>query len=206
VLTSFSGVCAEALLLTPALHGSSADTEKQIQFARHHFDNLQNLIRFVDTKAAALMSIVIFLGASGIQVAKEAISALHFSGGKSSFSGVLFLSGCSGFLLSFAWMVIHVEKVLRPRGARHYPEIKIGQDLMWQDHVLQHGTNTTYFHAVRAASPEILLRNITDQVFELCHISKEKTDAFHRARVCFWVALCSWVLTIVCGILVVRWK
>ena len=102
--------------------------------------------------------------------------------------------------------MIYVQKVMKPRGARYYPQITIGQDLMWQDHVIHHGTNTAYFNAVRAASQEILLRNITDQVFELCHISKEKMDAFQKARAGFWVAFISWVLTIVCGILVVRWK
>ena len=34
--------------------------EQQIQFARHNFENHQALIRFADTKAAAIITIVIF--------------------------------------------------------------------------------------------------------------------------------------------------
>ena len=191
--------------MTASSHNSPADTEKQIQFARHDFDNLQNLIRFTDTKSAALITIAIFLGASGIQVAKDAVAAINFCSLHNLLLGVLFLGGCFGFLLSFGWMVACVENVLRPRGARHYPKTAVGRDLMWQDHVIQHGTSAAYFDAVHAATPELILRNVTDQVFELSHVSNEKMDAFHRARACFRFAFCFWVIITVCGVLLVRW-
>src|SRR5712671_843774 len=93
-------------------------------FARHNFDNLQNLIRFVDTKAAALITIVIFLAASGIQIAKDSVNTLRFSSCRSTLLAVLFISGCIGFLLSFAWMSFHVQRVIAPRGATHYAEVR----------------------------------------------------------------------------------
>lgn len=185
---------------------SSVDINAQISFARHNFDNLQNLIRFVDTKAAALITIVIFLAASGIQVAKDAVGALSFSSCRSAFLGTLFLCGCFGFLLSFTWISVHVQHVIKPRGARHYPEVKTGRDLMWQDHMIKHNSNTDYFDAVASASPQLLLRNITDQTFELSHISKEKMDAFHQARAGFWIAFCCWVTAIGFGMLLLRLK
>ncbi len=57
-----------------------------------------------------------------------------------------------------------------------------------------------------ASLPLALLRNTTDQVFELSHISKEKMDAFHQARYRLWILFSFWALTVVAGILIVRWK
>ena len=192
--------------MTAKSDDSAIETDKQIQFARHNFDNLQSLIRFTDTKSGALVTVVIFLGATGIQVTRDAVGSMHFCSVHSIALSALFSCGCLGFLIFFSRMVISVERVLRPRGARHYASTEAGGDLMWQDHVVRYSTSTAYFESVAATSTELILRNITDQVFELCHISKEKTDAFHEARACFRAVFFFWVLTIVCGILIVRWK
>lgn len=178
----------------------------QIEYARHNFDNLQTIIRFIDTKAAGLITIVIFLAASGIQVAKDAMPALRFSTVPKSSLAMVFVGGCLGFLVSFTWITIYVQRVMTPRGGRNYAEVGVGRDLMWQNHVLLHGSKTIYSDAVQAASPELLLRNVTDQIFELCNISKEKMDAFQQARIGFWPAFCSWLLTIASSILLMRWK
>lgn len=185
---------------------SPNSTEKQIQFARHHFDNLQSLIRFVDTKAGVIITVVIFLGATLIPVAKEAVSALHASPCVVALAGGFFLACCAGFVIALAWILFHVQQVLKPRGAQHYRQIVPGHELMWQDHVIAYQTNTGYFSAVRAASDEILLRNITDQIFELAHISKQKMDAFHQARMALWGAFFAWAGAIIFGVLILRWK
>lgn len=189
-----------------AVSSSPVSREKQIQFARHHFDNLQSLIRFVDTKAGVLITVVIFLGATLIQVAKDAVSAMHASPCRAAWAAGLFVVASAGFIASFGWMLLHVQQVLRPRGATHYSRVAGGQDLMWQDHVIAYQTNSAYFCALQGASDDVLLRNIADQIFELCHISKEKMDAFHRARMAFWGAFYSWVAAIISGILILRWK
>lgn len=196
----------EGLDLDSTTSTSPIDREEQLQFARHHFDNLQSLIRFVDTKAGVLITIVIFLGATLIQIVKDAVGAMHASSCSAAWISGLFLLGCAGFIGSFGWMLLHVQQVLRPRGATHYPRVTTGQDLMWQDHVIGYKSNAAYFCAVRAASEDVLLRNVTDQIFELCHISKAKMDAFHEARRAFWGAFCSWVAAIVFGLLLLRWR
>src|SRR6185312_1534693 len=60
----------------PAPHAYIAD---QLQFARHNFDNLQALIRVSDTKAAAMITLMVFLGASGLQISKDAVGAVQFN-------------------------------------------------------------------------------------------------------------------------------
>ena len=79
-----------------------------------------------------------------------------------------------------------------------------GRELMWQDHVLLHKNNEEYFSAVRAASPELILRNLTDQVFELAHISSEKMKALAGVRFLIWIGFASWVVVIASGLLLER--
>ena len=75
---------------------------------------------------------------------------------------------------------------------------------MWQDHILQLPKSGEYFEAVRRASAEVILRNITDQVFELAHISKEKMDTLGSGRVALWFGFWSWLMMLMIGFMLVR--
>ena len=75
---------------------------------------------------------------------------------------------------------------------------------MWQDHVLLHQNNEDYFSAVRAAPPELILRNLTDQIFELSHISSEKMRALTNIRGVIWLGFASWVALIAGGLVLGR--
>jgi len=153
-----------------------------------------------------LVTLVIFLAASGLQVVKDAVPHVNWHSCRHLIaSGLLVLAGLA-FLTAFGWIVWMVQNVLRPRGARHYRSPKAGVDLMWQDHVLAHGTNGAYADAVRGATTVLLLRNITDQIFEVASISKDKMDALVRARFAIWCAFVSWVIAVVSGLLLTRWK
>ncbi len=70
--------------------------------------------------------------------------------------------------------------------------------------MLLHQSNDEYFSAVRAASPELILRNITDQIFELAHISSEKMKALASVRSLAWVGFASWVVVIAAALLLER--
>jgi hypothetical protein len=178
--------------------------ELAIQFARHSFDNLQTLNRASDTKAGVMVTIMVFLAATALTVSKDAIAKLRLHPCPVAVSSVVFVLASAGLLASVLWTFVAVHRVLRPRGAR-YTVAQKGQDIMWQDHILLHENNEVYFSAVRAATPELILRNLTNQVFELANISKEKMEALARTR---WVALLgfwSWVLTIASGLALTRY-
>jgi hypothetical protein len=179
------------------------DLDKQIQFARHDFDNHQSLIRASDAKAAATVTIMVFLAASALQISKDAILKLHTEPRSVLLASTLFALATIGLLVSVLWSFIAVHRVLRPRGAR-FTAAQRGRELMWQDHVLLHQNSEEYFSAVRAASPELILRNLTDQIFELAHISKEKMDALTNIRVLIWLGFGSWVALIASGFLLGR--
>lgn len=190
--------------MSPATAPSSA-IDAQIQFVRHNFDNHQSLIRFADTKAGAYVTLLVFLGASGIPLAKDAVKQLRWivCGGVLT-SGVYCASGLL-FIASFLWTVYLVYRVIRPRGARHYVVARKGHDLLFYDHVLLHSDNEEYFNAVAAADGSLLLRNLTDQVFELAHICREKMHYLRNARLPIFLAFFAWVTNLVCGLRLVRW-
>jgi hypothetical protein len=177
--------------------------DMQIQFARHNFDNHQSLIRLSDTKAGATVTIMVFLVASALQVSKDAIAKLHLQPCSAVVVSGLFILSCIGLLVSVLWSFVAVYRVLRPRGAR-FTSAQKGRELMWQDHVLLHQNNEEYFLAVRTASPELILRNLTDQVFELAHISSEKMKALASVRFLLWIGFASWVVVIGSGLLLER--
>jgi hypothetical protein len=177
--------------------------DKQVQFARHNFDNHQALIRASDTKAGATVTIMVFLAASALQISKDAVGKLHLQPSPVLLVSGVFVIAAIGLFISVLWSFIAVHRVLRPRGAR-FTTAQKGRDLMWQHHVLLHQNNEEYFSAVSAASPELILRNLTDQIFELAHISKEKMDALRNARVFIWIGFASWAVLIASGLVLGR--
>ena len=179
--------------------------DQQIQFARHNFENEQALIRFADTKAAAIITIVIFLAASGLQIAKDATHYLIFNTPIGLVVSIVFICSCVTFLLAFLWCLVRVETALKPRGG-DLRKPQIGRDILWQDHVLNHTTDDQYFDAVRKADSELLLRNLTDQIYELSHISREKMSAIQQSRRASLWAAASWIVNMISALILLRWK
>jgi hypothetical protein len=177
--------------------------ELQIQSARHNFDNHQALIRSSDTKAAVTVTIMVFLAASALQVSKDAIGRVHLTPCAVAVRSGVFILAVTGLTISVFWSFVTVMRVLRPRGAR-YTNPQQGRDLTWQEHVLLHSSNEIYFSAVMASSPELILRNLTDQVYELAHISAEKMAALSKNRWATWLGFWSWVILIASGLLLAR--
>jgi len=192
--------------LSNATNSGFLDLDRQTQFARHNLDNLQALIRFSDTKAGVLIALLVFLAGTGIQAAKEAIPWVRWTTCAGAVLTAIFVLGCACFLAAFVWSLVAVQAVIRPRGAAHYRSAQTGRDLMWQDHVIAHGSNEAYFEALRGANAELILRNVSDQVFELSHISKAKMEAFNASRPAVWLGFFAWATILVSSLLLVRWK
>jgi hypothetical protein len=180
------------------------DLAAPLQFARHNFDNHPALIRASDTKAGVMITVMVFLAASALQISKDAIGKLHFHPCRVAAITIVFVLAAIGLFASVLWSFTIVHRVIRPRGARFYSSPQAGRDLMWQGHVLLHKNSEEYFSAVAAAAPELILRNLTDQVYELAHISQEKMAALNNSRWVLCVGFCSWVLFIAAGLVLVR--
>ncbi|MGD0570557.1 MAG: hypothetical protein ABSA78_19305 [Candidatus Sulfotelmatobacter sp.] len=178
--------------------------DHQIQFARHNLDNHQALIRSSDAKAGVLVTVMVFVAASALQVSKDAVTKLQWMSCHGAIISALFLVSSVGLIAAVLWSLVAVQRVLRPRGARHYESAQVDRQLLWQDHVLMHGTPDKYFQALSAAPQELLLQNLTDQIFELAQISREKMDALRGARWAVWMAFWSWAVNIGAALALIR--
>jgi len=186
---------------TPAI---DSNLEHQIAFARHNFDNHQALIRACDTKSAVLITIMVFLGASVLQISKDAAAKIRWHPRGMALLSGFFVAAAVALFVAIIRAFITVHRVVKSRGARYYMAPLPGRDLLWQEHVLLHGNNTEYFEAVQSASQATILRNLTDQVFELAHISKEKMDSLRGAHWAIWLAFWSWAAAVALGLILLK--
>jgi len=179
--------------------------EDQLSFARHNFDNQQSLIRAADTKAGIYITLLFFLGASTIPLGKDAIPKLKWVLGGGCLTSATYVATYVGFFVGFIWSLMLVRHVITPRVAKHYSNPKSGRDLHYYKHILLHKDNTEYFNAIWQASPDLLLRNLTDQIFELAHICEAKMTAIHTARIPVMLTFFAWLVNASLGLWIVRW-
>lgn len=179
--------------------------QEKIGFARHVFDNYQALIRSVDTKAGALLGLALFFAASVFPISKEAVGRVSLGTAALGLVSTVFVLSNACFFLFFLSLISAVGRVIKPRGARFYKNVNEEAHLIWQEHIINYGDNASYFNAVSAATPNIILRNLTDQGFELANISKEKMGAINTGFIRLsWLAL-SWILNVILGLILVGW-
>jgi len=196
----------QLILKDMSQHQAVPVRDDHLLFARHNFDNHQAIIRAADTKAAVLTTLLLFLGASTIPLGKDAVPKLRWVWGQGAITSGVYLFSYLVFAATFAWSLVLVYRVVIPRGAAHYQSPRAGHDLLYYEHVLLHQDSAHYFESVGRASPDLILRNLTDQVFELAHICHEKITALHRARMLTAIVFCAWTANTVFGLWIVRWK
>jgi hypothetical protein len=179
---------------------------EQIQFARHNFDNHQALIRFADTKAAAALTLVVFLCGITIPVARDAVPKIRWPVGGGGISSCLYLLSYLALFGTLGVTLLLIDRVIRPRQASHYSQKEKEHGILYYEHVLAHETNKKFYDSVQNATPEQILRNICDQVFELASIFKRKMDALQKLRGIVLFSLLSWFANTGLGLWIGGWK
>jgi hypothetical protein len=180
--------------------------EDQINFAWRNFEDQQAIIRAADLKAGYLVTFLLFFGASTIPLGKEVLPALQWATRLEDWVSALYLISYGGFVLTFVWSLYLISHVLTPRVARHSHKQHTGTDLLYYEHVLHHENNDKYFEGVSNANSMRILRNITDQVFELSFICKAKMDALRSFSQSFKWTLAAWVISTGVGFWIKSWK
>jgi hypothetical protein len=182
------------------------DLESQVRFARHNFDNLQSLIRFADTKAAALMAFVALLAGSAYAIVEHALKDLRFETLTSYEIAI-------NSLFCIAWVIFWtstlgaalflLRQVISPRAASRYDKVSADAGLMYWEHILRKRSMSDYSVAVRELGPDLELQNLTDQCYELSGILDQKVKALREAgRRAVWIAgswLCGTLLALILG-------
>ena len=86
------------------------------------------------------------------------------------------------------------------------PDAAEGSELLYYQHVLRHKDSTAYFEAMANAGPEQMLRNITDQVYELSLICKLKLDNLRGFAVSFKWTVMAWCVSTAIGFWIIARK
>jgi hypothetical protein len=180
--------------------------EDQIQFAWHNFEDHQAIIRAADLKAGYLVPFLLFFVASTIPLDVEVMPKLQWGSALGNFACVLYVLTFLCLMVGFIWSLFLISQALTPRIARHHQSPRQGSELLYYEHVLRHKDSTQYYEALSKADPEQILRNITDQVFELSLICKAKLDNLREFAVSFKWTLLAWCISTAVGFWIIARK
>jgi hypothetical protein len=179
-------------------------TEERLHFAWKNFEDQQAIIRAADLKAGYLVTFLLFFGASTIPLGREVLPKLRWEGAGAFASG-FYAATYVLSVIGFVWSMYLISHVMTPRIARHQ-EPKPGADLLYFGHVTQFETSDKYFEAVARSEPQQILRNVTDQIFELALIAKVKMDNLRAFSKSFKLTLVAWFLSTAVGFWIMSWK
>jgi len=196
-----------AMLTTDNPHAKPVATmNDQLSFAWRNFEDQQAIIRAADLKAGYLVTFLLFFGASTIPLGKEVFPKVHPNPTMQGIVGTLYLATYLGLAIGFAWSLYLISHVLMPRIARHHKAPVRGSELLYYEHVSRHKDSNEYFNAVSNSTPDQLLRNVTDQVYELSQICKSKIDNLRYFSTSFKWTLLAWFISTALGFWIMSWK
>jgi Family of unknown function (DUF5706) len=181
-------------------------TSEQIEFAWHNFEDQQAIIRAADLKAGYLVPFLLFFGASTIPLGTEVVPKLRFGDTGGLIAAGLYILTYLWLTVGFVWSLILISRAMTPRIARHHQTPREGSSLLYYEHVLRHKDSAAYFEAIVRAGPEQLLRNITDQVFELSLICKLKLENLRGFAVSFKWTVVAWCVSTAIGFWIIGRK
>jgi hypothetical protein len=181
-------------------------TAEQIEFAWHNFEDQQAIIRAADLKAGYLVPFLLFFGASTIPLGTEVVPKMRLGDTGGAIAAGLYILTYVWLTAGFVWSLILISRAMTPRIARHHQSPREGSSLLYYEHVLRHQGNEAYYQAVSKAGPEQLLRNITDQIFELSLICKLKLENLRGFAVSFKWTVVAWCVSTAIGFWIIGRK
>ena len=179
---------------------------ERVAFAWKNFEDQQANIRASDLKAGYLVTFLLFFGASTIPLGKEVLPRLRWGTSGQIGSSAAYAASYLAFAIGFVWALYLISHVLTPRIARHHAKPADGRELLYYAHVIRYRDSEAYYEALSKASADEMLRNITDQVFELSQICKKKIDSLRAFSKAFEVTLVAWFISTGVGFWIMTWK
>jgi hypothetical protein len=181
-------------------------TKEQIEFAWHNFEDQQAIIRAADLKAGYLVPFLLFFGASTIPLGTEVVPKMRWGDTAGGVASGLYILTYAWLTVGFVWSLILISRAMTPRIARHHRSPREGSELLYYEHVVRYKDSGQYYEAVSKAGPEQMLRNITDQVFELSLICKAKLDNLRGFAVSFKWTVVAWCVSTAVGFWIIGRK
>lgn len=169
---------------------------EKYDFALESYKNTQELIKFIDQKTAGLLVITGFL----ISVFTSVSTGLDISDNLSFGSCTTFIFGLSIIILLFYNIYLSIFKILKPRLANNYSSEKCS--IYYYEHISSMSKNELY-KKYDSLNPDLMLKQILDQVYEVSIILKKKTKYIGIVMNILWVSI---ILLIPFTILANMWR
>jgi hypothetical protein len=178
---------------------------ERVGFAWKNFDDQQAIIRAADLKAGYLVTFLLFFGASTIPLCEAVLPDLRWTHAGHIVASVVYVASYLVFVFGFVWALYLISHVLTPRIARHHAKPKDGRELLYYEHVVRFASSAEYYEAMARVNPDEMLRNVTDQVYELAMICKAKVDSLRAFSQAFKVTLAAWLVSTATGFCIMTW-
>lgn len=160
-------------------------------FTLESFKNIQELIKFTDQKSGG----VLVVAGLELTVFLNVVDKLIFKTNSFGvYSVVVFVLGVITAGLLIAIVYVSVFKVLRPQLANHYSGNEAS--LFYFNHLASMTDKTAMFEQFKNVDDNLILRNLTDQIFEVSKIMNRKTNALHCSMNLLFYSMVSIVLFI----------
>lgn len=150
------------------------------EMAFENFKNIQDLIRFIDQKAGALLILYGFILTSFIEYSKKLkfVNPISFNDNYKSILSVLtLLVGLVLILLIIYQFYIIIILILKPRGAKHY--LNGETSLFYNEHISLIGKQQ-FVQQFSNMDEEKLTEDLLGQVFEVSKILEHKSKNFSK--------------------------
>ncbi len=146
------------------------------EFALESFKNIQELIKFTDQKAGGVLVVI----GLELTVFLSCIDKLDFHKNYLTLFSIttILLGMITAFLLIYT-LYISVFKILRPRLANHYSGYDLS--LFYFNHLASMTDKTGMFDQFKNTDDDKILRNFTDQIFEVSKICNTKINELHKS-------------------------
>jgi Family of unknown function (DUF5706) len=186
----------------PGLPAPVRNLNSQIEFAKHNYEDHQNIIRHLDVKAGVFVTALAFFLMNAPLAARDIVGKLRWSGPGSAWSAVYLISGLA-LVSSFLATAACIQRVIRVRGFKASGKAR---GLLFANDILQFDTPDQYYAATEEADEQTLLKNYTTQVFMLSKIVQQKAEALRFAGWPTAICFTAWVVNVSTALYISTWR
>lgn len=156
----------------------------KISYALESFKNIQDLIKFADQKAGAILVVIGLIFTAFVQF----IANLTFSSSNLTIIGsITFIAGIITAISLTVVIYFSIFKILKPRFAKNYQDGELST--FYFEHISIESKNIhTKFQTI---NEEIMLKDILDQKIEVSNILNQKNENLSIAFIWLFISLIS---------------
>jgi hypothetical protein len=161
----------------------------KISYALESFKNIQDLIKFADQKAGAILVVIGLIFNAFVQF----IANLTFSFPNVTLIGSLtFIAGIVTIICLIVVFYFSIFKILKPRFAKNYQEGELST--FYFEHISFESKNI--HNKFQSINEEIMLKDILDQKIEVSNILNQKNENLSIAFIWLFISIISSIIFI----------